>query len=713
MIVKVAESRRDGKSSFKRLGEYLTAGIYQAGDALTKTSWDRLTQYITAESVLDSLGQDVEKTIAVELGNLNSLKTAAVEMQAVAAQNTRQKDPVYHYIISWPENERPKTADILSAARHTLKALGLQDHQYIVAVHANTDNIHAHIEVNRIHPVTYKAARLEWAHATLHKAARECEIEFGWSHDSGIYNVVEVNGTKQIVRDGSALEEKISGTKKGANLFEVWNGEESLETWCKGEPAADLKRVLDDPKTVSWQDVHRVLGRHGLELRDTGGGGMKVVDVSGKDLDSKTDKILAVSASKAFRFMKRSELETRMGAFEVPEPNLDLSLPTRSYKRDPNKRLERRLQRKELRDALHVRFKEDIRSSRTARAVVQQQYKKTFAIEETARFESLSRNYQEARRAIRADVSLSGQQKQQAYMLAKLSMLQAVDQLKAQIRLERHERSQMMPTIPSWRLWVEQQAQLGDEAAISALRGMIYQDGRNEKVKAKRAQADEAENAIAPANMAAGDPYVRTVRDLSWRVSKNGRVTYTFKSGEPAFLDEGSMLTFRRTEVSDEALKASLLYAADKWRGDIRINGGDAVFKARAVRMATELGLIVRNQELRDMQRNVQEELAHVRNGRPAPKSRPLPSYNLEDRILERNPKAVIAHASTSDNTYRGKVVMESDRHLAQQTGRFTYVVHDKQLLASATPPRGRDVEISYKAGQAVAKQLNSRRGGR
>jgi hypothetical protein len=67
MIVKVPERRRDGKSSFEDLGGYITQGIGQAGIDTEVGSFARLTQYITKESVIDALGEDVEKTIGVEM----------------------------------------------------------------------------------------------------------------------------------------------------------------------------------------------------------------------------------------------------------------------------------------------------------------------------------------------------------------------------------------------------------------------------------------------------------------------------------------------------------------------------------------------------------------------------------------------------------------------------------------------------------------------
>ena len=232
MIPKVVPGRRDGKSSFKKLAAYVTSGIARSGEPPEKYSFGNLTQYITKQSVLDALGENVEKTIGVEMGNVSSLLTAPAEMYAVASKAAATvKEPVYHYILSWPEHERPKTEEIFAAARETLAALGLAEHQYIIAIHANTDNLHAHVEVNRVHPKTFRAWDNFRDHFTLHKAAREIEIKYGWHHDNGIFQVVEVNGKKHVVRNDEYVDPDIAPTHHGAKQAEVWSGEESLETW--------------------------------------------------------------------------------------------------------------------------------------------------------------------------------------------------------------------------------------------------------------------------------------------------------------------------------------------------------------------------------------------------------------------------------------------------------------------------------------------------
>ncbi len=605
MIVKVAPNRRDGKNSFEALGAYITEGIEQSGDRAERTSWDRLTQYITKQSVLDTFGEGVEKTIAVEIGNVTSLKTAASEMFAVANQNRKVKNPVYHYILSWSEHERPGVQEIMLAARHTLKALDLLEHQYIIAIHADTDNIHAHIEVNRVNPVTYRSPDLAWDHSRLHKAAREAEIQFGWSHDPGLYMVVEIDGQKHIVKNDKYVDPDLVRVKGGANRFETWTGEQSLESWCRDEPTVELKRVLANGKSTSWQDIHRVMASFGLELRDSGGSGMRVIDVGGR-VQEGPDRPLAVSASKAFRFMKRAELEKRFGPFEGYNPSLNFAPAIKSYKRDPNKRLDQRLVRKALRDALHDRFVKEQRGLHQIRTITIAELKKTFRHDETKRYATLMERYKSQRLLIKNDKTLTSKQRQQAYSLLSMTMMQAKAQFKEQLSEERAAQRTIIQPIPTWREWVEEQAKLGDEAAISALRGLIYQEKREAKkagnVQDSKANIDITENAIFPVVKHQTDPCVRAIQNIVWKVSGTGRVTYSFKNGTAAFIDDGAKLTFGRKEVTDEALLITLRYAKEKWGEKIYIAGGDQIFKNRVIRLAKIVGMNISDPELQRLE---------------------------------------------------------------------------------------------------------------
>lgn len=720
MIPKVVANRRDGKSSFRQLATYVTHGITQSGESPAKHSWSNLTQYITKDSVLDALGEHVEKTIGVEIGNVSSLENAPAEMYAVAQQAPRVKEPVYHYILSWPEHERPATQDIFAAARDTLAALGMGDHQYIIAIHANTDNLHAHIEVNRVHPKTFRAFDPYRDYLTLHRAAREVEIRYGWHHDNGAFQVVAVNGQKHIVRNDDYVDPDLAPVRAGAQRAEVWSGEQSLETWCKGEPATDLRRVLKNARTTGWQDVHRALALHGLELREAGGRGMQVVDVSHETL-RKGGRPLAVRASAAFRFLKRNELETRFGAFEPRSPEPDVE-PQRTYQRDPRKRLESRLARQALRDALHARFKLEEKIAREQQAIARQELI-PYQAEERERYAALREHHAQTRAAIREDRSLTSAQRQALYMGVKMTMMGVREQLVEQIRQERSERRELLPPIPTWREWVEQQAQLGDEAAISALRGMVYQDGRDQKKKAARDAIDAETNAIMPAQPQDSDPHARRFGDLVWRVAKNGRVTYRFASGEDAFHDDGERVTFSRQHVSDDALALSLQYSAQKWEGGLRISGGDFAFKARVVRIAVEQGIAVQNIELRDLEQQIRAE----REGRQLVKSTartaehavppPLPSTGIDEPDIEEvvrglDPYARFSDADTRDGRYRGAVVAVNSRFVAQSVGKHNHVLHERSAFDNP-PEREQPVTIQYQSGKAVVQTLKTRPTGR
>ena len=699
MIVKVPERRRDGKSSFEDLGGYITEGIGQAGIDTEVGSFARLTQYITKESALDALGDDVEKTIGVETGNIQGcLSTAPTEMRLVSEKNPRAGNAVLHYILSWPEGDKPSPAKIFDAARSSLKTLGIQEHQYIIAIHDNTDNRHAHIAANRVHPKTYKAQRIEWLHKTLHKAAREIEIEHGWSHDNGLFNVVTVNGIKHIVASND--ETSPTKTKGKARLYEVWTGEQSLETWCKDGPTTALKKVLGDKNTSSWQQVHRELARYGLELCDSGRGGMRVHALD----HSASQHSLSVSASKAFRFLQRPALDQRFGKFEASTGEFDIE-PAKTYKRDPVKRTEQRLERKVLRDALQQRFAEEQKTARRIYDITKQEMTTHFAEFDTTRISEGNDVYKATRAAIKANTALDKTAKQQAYMLAKIAVILERQKLKEIMATERQERRAHLPELPSWRSWVEEQALLGDEAAVSALRGMVYQEKRGGNHAGKQAiEESPLEKTIQPANASINDPFVTKIPNLIWKVSRNGTVAYNFRSGETGFIDAGEKLVFGRAHVTDEALALALQYAKDKWQGELHMSGGDAIFKARVAGMANKLGIVLADPGSKALQARYKAEVP--RPVAPLPVEKPITPApiakveSLEAIMRARVPHAEIVHAITQNNRYSGKVMEANERSFAQDAGKGKIVIHEKRLFSNVEIVVGSPLTIAYRSGK-------------
>jgi hypothetical protein len=167
MIVKVCDGRRDKRTSFKQLRDYL----------LTERD---------PES-----GEEVDRCDEVVYGNVLSLETAHIEMRAATLNNTRVEEPIFHYELSWVPGERPTREQWLDAAIKTMRAAGFDPdeggHQYIIAPHTDRPHFHVHIMVNRVHTETYKAVSLRLCDLALHKAAREVEHEQGWEPGIGLY----------------------------------------------------------------------------------------------------------------------------------------------------------------------------------------------------------------------------------------------------------------------------------------------------------------------------------------------------------------------------------------------------------------------------------------------------------------------------------------------------------------------------------------------
>lgn len=267
-----------------------------------------------------------EKCIGIRTHGVIGIDTASAEMNAVARMNTRCADPVYHFILSWPEHEKPETKAIFEAAEYAIKSLGFEEHQYVIAVHANTDNIHCHVAMNRVHPITHKSRHIEWAKRTLHYAAREVEIEHGWSHDNGIY-VVAINGKgeKQIVLNTkhkeaeNEHEQSVHPEMERDEILPAWHDPESMDSWLKTTVTKALKQDL--PHLQGWQGLHAWLERVDITLKDTGGGGLRLTAIS-----HETGEMLQTPMSKGLRFLKRPDLEKRWGPF-VPAVQMSVLAP--------------------------------------------------------------------------------------------------------------------------------------------------------------------------------------------------------------------------------------------------------------------------------------------------------------------------------------------------------------------------------------------------
>jgi relaxase-like protein len=107
---------------------------------------------------------------------------AQAELKAAAgtkATGRKLKNPVFAYSIAWHPGERPTKAEMLEAARSSLEAQGLEEHQAITLCHTDEPQAHVHIIVNRVHPATGKAATLSNSKLKLSQWAEGYERKRG------------------------------------------------------------------------------------------------------------------------------------------------------------------------------------------------------------------------------------------------------------------------------------------------------------------------------------------------------------------------------------------------------------------------------------------------------------------------------------------------------------------------------------------------------
>lgn len=833
------------------------------GRMLASNEFNELLDYATAPTDTKIAG---EKCIAVRTHGVSSIETASMEMNAVARMNLRCEDPVYHFILSWPEHEKPAPEAIFDAAQHAISALGFAEHQYVIAVHANTDNVHAHVAMNRVHPTTYKSQHIEWAKRTLHYAARESEIKHGWTHDNGIY-VVEVDGhgQKKIVLNTKKLREAEQDQEQGIHLhpevdqeaeLPAWHDPDGLKGWLKNRVAKALKEAL--PEMTSWQALHIWLDKQGIELHDTGGGGMRLSAVS-----TETGEILDLPASQGLRVLKRAELEKRWGEFTpvitlpvhspeqrhltqaqldkgvnyvlgldpnggIPPPDHVLGIAARGEARpqavspgggglhdvpgglvagdgqvggvllpgtvqagvvhgdagqdprvrrdaagpsegrarslgrvseaepwvggrrprDPAGRAERKAEREAQRVDLRRRFST---------------YRNLVKAGDTDHFTRMKQLREERSKAIQqinaattaAKVTVPKSNDRELRLLALVEIEAEASRRKLEAHAQYEQRAEVLrkTRVPplAWREWLYEQSNLGDKAALSALRGIVYQAQRDAKLqldddeledevevtaadyaarqhkKLMQRLLDEErkEAAIRAASVHAMRPHeidalVLLYAGLTWRVTGNGNVEYSSAQGEHMFTDRGNRVTFDRVRVSDDEIKLALAHSREKFGRKLTLTGDDEIFTARMARLAVDMGLVVLNPELQDMlqahraasrveaaQQALAEPVQTLSVGRPLEEPQPQAqgAEQLRALVLAIDPKAVLVEADAGDEShvYVGPVVAElggAEPMFAQHLGRGTYAVHRMPAPADHADHL---VEVRYRAGTGAA----------
>lgn len=385
--------------------------------SLGKSDFAGLVNYVTdAQSKDHRLGQ-------VQITNCDavSVQDAITEVLATQHTNTRAKgDKTYHLIVSFRAGEQP-SADTLRAIEERICAgLGYGEHQRVSAVHNDTDNLHIHIAINKIHPTRHTMHEPYYSHRALAELCTALERDYGLERDN--------HEPRQRGAEGRAAD------------MERHAGVESLVGWIKRECLDEIKGAQ------SWQELHQVMRDNGLELRERANG--LVIEAGDGTM---------VKASTLARDLSKPKLEARLGPFEASPERQTRTKAKRQYQKDP---IRLRVNTVEL----YARYKEAQQhlTATRAGALAEANRRKDRAVENVKKVAATKRAaikhltdgrltkrllYSQASAALRADLE---------------AIHKRHDQERAAI-YQAHSRR-------TWADWLKQQAQAGDGQALDALR---------------------------------------------------------------------------------------------------------------------------------------------------------------------------------------------------------------------------------------------------
>ncbi|EKO3997407.1 conjugal transfer protein TrbI [Vibrio fluvialis] len=384
-----------------------------------KSDFAGLINYLTdAQSKEHRLGH-------VKLTNCHadSVRDAISEVLATQQSNTRAKnDKTYHLIISFRAGEQLEQDVLSEIEKRVCDSLGFNDHQRISAVHNDTDNLHIHVAINKIHPTRHTMHEPYAAYRTLAEQCEQLEKAFGLQQD---------NHTPQQTHNAARAAD-----------MERHSGIESLAGWIKRECLEEMKAAQN------WAELHDTCRAHGLTLSAKGNG-----------LVFSADSGITVKASTVARDLSKPKLEARFGAFQSAQTDSNHSgqAAQRKYQKQP---LKTRIDTSEL-YARYQREQQALATHKTA-ALEQLRHKKN----------QLIINAKNNNKVRRAAIKLTGSSRFTKRVLYSQASQALKSRLAAIHKQYRQERQQVYQTHSkrTWADWLKHQAQHGDQTALAALR---------------------------------------------------------------------------------------------------------------------------------------------------------------------------------------------------------------------------------------------------
>jgi hypothetical protein len=550
MIAKAIPMKTAVKSHFAKLVAYITD--------------DQDTTFrLGAVNITNCYGDDVEDAV------FEVLNTQLKNQRAVS-------DKTYHLIVSFRAREEPNAETLQAIEQEICTGLGFKDHQRVSAVHCDTENLHIHIAINKVHPVKHTIHNPFQDYKTLAKLCAKLEQQYGLEVDN--------HSTQRNHTAGRAGD------------MEAHAGIESLITWIQNHVLAQIKQAK------TWEQLHTALYENGLSIKPRGNG-LSI---------STLDGAIGVKASSVDRELSKGKLEQRLGEYQAAnEDSLAQCEVKQRYERKPidnqnqinqGKNQARHKQQSGTyqpttihSNALYAHYRQqmaektDIRNQALAIAKQQHQTGIQRAKDKAA----------DKRRWIKALIS-PGLNKRLLLNLIGKGLQSHIKQINARYKEQRQRLFNQHRRL-AWLDWLQQESKQGNPQALQLLRQRhITQDQRGNFLNRSRYSSGTEVYVHNTANASQSTLYEPDMAKA--KVTKKGTLFYLHDHA--VIKDDGNRFHLA-ADASQETITAALIQAKQRHGYRLSVQGSE-LFQENVVRASVQAGLNISFEQTHLERRRVQ-----------------------------------------------------------------------------------------------------------
>jgi len=227
------------------------------------------------------------------------------EMLALAQDAVRTADPISHYVLSWREGDRPTPEQVEQAIDILIDEMGLKEHQLIYGLHADTDNWHVHVMVNRAYEdeetdrVKVRKINRGFDIDAVHRVGARIEWAQGWE--------VEANKRYRVRADGTLerASREESEAAPGGPVQQQFDRERRTGDKSAVRSASELAAPII-AEVRSWEELHARFAERGLRYERSTRARTGAVVTIGE---------ATVKASRVSREATLRKLESRLGPY--------------------------------------------------------------------------------------------------------------------------------------------------------------------------------------------------------------------------------------------------------------------------------------------------------------------------------------------------------------------------------------------------------------